>query len=409
MHPWKRLRQAKIGSWWVLAVMVVGVIFLSGFEYKMVTASQQSAAMPELTPEPTIPVITSSPVKSATPGVPPGKPKWPILGIDAGTDLYDYSGIAWIRLSYPTCGWGSLRGNALEQTIADYHRQGIHVLLIVCQAASGGPMLYNSQLFNDVAQGYADAVQCGNEEMKYDPPSTLYVPPQNFARFYDLCEKAVHAVDPNTPVLLGSLDPHVGGVDFGPLQSQVQYLNQVQSAMNSTVHPGGHWNWHTQILGLIDSWHNGYPDASVNSLYNLFLFWAQQFHVSPNAIGQHLWVIEGTGCFQGCGLDPTNTYQIAVSHVLTLITDVTTAMRYHVPFFYFSSEDFVLQGVYWPIGILNTRGQPKPIRQDLAMGARKLVMACSTGKSTVMNQEQLLAKLYAGCSPPANYASILAS
>src|SRR5579875_2017806 len=97
MHPWKRLRQAKIGSWWVLAVMVVGVIFLSGFEYKMVTASQQSAAMPELTPESTIPVITSSPVKSATPGVPPGKPKWPILGIDAGTDLYDYSGIAWIR------------------------------------------------------------------------------------------------------------------------------------------------------------------------------------------------------------------------------------------------------------------------------------------------------------------------
>ncbi len=120
-------------------------------------------------------------------------------------------------------------------------------------------------------------------------------------------------------------------------------------------------------------------------------------------------MIEGTGCFQGCGLDPTNAYQVAVSHVLTLITDVTTAMRYRVPFFYFSSEDFVLQGVYWPIGILDTHGQPKPLRQDLAMGARKLTMTCSIGKSTIINQEQLLVSLYSGCSLPANYVNILAS
>lgn len=408
MHLWNRLKQVKIGSWWVLALMVVGVVFLSGFEYSMVAASQRSGLIPTLTPGPTMPVITSSPTKSG-PVVTPGKANWPILGIDASTDLYYYPGISWMRLSYPTCGWGNLRGSTLKQTIAEYHRRGIRVLLIVCQNASGGAKLFNTQLLHDVAQGNADAVQCGNEEMKYDPPATLYVSPQNFARFYDLCERAVHAVNPNVPVLLGSLDPHVGGVDFAPLMDQVQYLDQMQSAMNSSVHPGGHWNWHTQILGLIDSWHNGYPDASVNSLYNLFLFWAQQFHVSPSVIGQHLWVIEGTGCFQDCGLDSTNAYQIAVSHVFTLITDVTTAMRYHVPFFYFSSEDFVLQGVYWPIGILNTQGQPKPLRQDLAMGARKLVMTCSTGKSTVINQEQLLADLYAGCSLPANYASILAS
>ena len=127
------------------------------------------------------------------------------------------------------------------------------------------------------------------------------------------------------------------------------------------------------------------PMPSVNSLYNLFLFWAQQFHVSLSSgqLGKHLWVIEGTGCFQGCGLDPSNAYQIAVSHILTLITDVQTALRYDVPFFYFSGQDFVLQGVYWPIGILNTHGQPKPLRQDLSMGARKLVMTCSTGKQTV--------------------------
>ncbi len=408
MNPWNRVKQAKIGSWLVLAIMVAGVVFLSGFEYRMVVASQQSGSVPQLTPQPTMPPVLSSPMPSVTP-VTPGKVAWPVLGIDASTDFAYYPGIPWIRLSYPTCGWGNLRGSILQQTIAAYHRQGIRVLLIVCQNSSGGPKLFNMQLLNDAARGNADAVQCGNEQMKYDPPATLYVPPQNFARFYDLCSQAVHAVNPNVPALLGSLDPHVGGVDYAPLMSQVQYLNQVQSAMNSTVHPGGHWNWHTQVLGLIDSWHNGYPDSSVNRMYHLFLFWAQQFHVSINAIGQHIWVIEGTGCFQGCGLDPTNAYQVAVSHVLTLITDVTTAMRYHVPFFYFSSEDFVLQGVYWPIGILDTHGQPKPLRQDLAMGARKLTMTCSTGKSTVINQEQLLVSLYSGCSLPANYVNILAS
>lgn len=408
MNPWNRVKQARIGSWLVLAIMVAGIVFLSGFEYKMVVASQQSGIMPLLTPQPTMPNTPSSPAGSVTPVVTPGKGSGPILGINASADFY-YAGISWVRLSYPTCGWGNLQGSVLKQTVATYHRQGVRVLLIVCQGSGGGPKLFNTTLLNDAAQSNADAVQCGNEQMKYNPPATLYVSPQNFARFYDLCAQAVHAINPNVPALLGSLDPHVGGVDYAPLMSQVQYLNQVQSAMNASVHPGGHWDWHTQVLGLIDSWHNGYPDASVNSLYNLFLFWAQQFHVSINAIGQHIWVIEGTGCFQGCGLDPTNAYQIAVSHVLTLIADVTTSMRYHVPFFYFSSEDFVLQGVYWPIGILNTAGQPKPIRQDLAMGARKLVMTCPSGKTTVINQEQLLASLYSGCSLPDNYVSILAS
>jgi hypothetical protein len=36
-------------------------------------------------------------------------------------------------------------------------------------------------------------------------------------------------------------------------------------------------------------------------------------------------------------------------------------------------------------------------------------MACSSGKVVVAEQMQLLAKLYAGCSLPANYLSILAS
>jgi hypothetical protein len=181
--------------------------------------------------------------------------------------------------------------------------------------------------------------------------------------------------------------------------------------MNTSVHPGGNWSWRSQIVGLIDSWHNGYPNASVNSLYGLFVFWAQQFHVDLNSggLGKHLWVIEGTGCFKGCGLDPSNRYEIAVSHILTLITDVQTTLRYHVPFFYFSAKDFVSEGTFWPIGVLDANGHSKPLRQDLPMGARTLMLSCASHQVTVADQEQLLAKLYSGCTLPGNYIGILTS
>ncbi len=259
-------------------------------------------------------------------------------------------------------------------------------------------------------EGGADVVQCGNEQMKLNT-FTIYIPPADFARFYDLCQRAVHAVRPNIPVLLGSLDPHVGGIDYQPLVDQANYLNAVQNAMNTQVHPGGNWNWRSQIIGLIDSWHNGYPNSGVNSLYGLFSFWAQQFQVNLNSggLGKHLWVIEGTGCFKGCGLDPYNPYEIAVSHILTLITDVQTALTYHVPFFYFSDKDFVSEGTFWPIGILDPNGHSKPLRQDLPMGARTLSMSCSGNHVTVADQEQLLAKLYSGCALPSNYIDILTS
>jgi hypothetical protein len=192
---------------------------------------------------------------------------------------------------------------------------------------------------------------------------------------------------------------------------QVGYLNQMQAAMNSDVHPGGHWSWRSQKIGLIDSWHNGYPSQDVNNLYGLYIFWAQQFNVDLNsgALGQHLWVIEGTGCFKGCGIDAYSSYQVAVSHILTLISDVQTTMRYHVPFFFFSSRDFYLSGVYWPIGILDANGHAKPLRQDLSMGARKLTMGCRSGSVTVVNQLQLLARMYQGCSLPGNYLGVLTS
>ncbi len=328
------------------------------------------------------------------------------MGIGNAVQL---DGIPWVRVGYPTCGSGGVTGTALQNVVAGFHSHNIHVLLIICQAASSGQVLFATQQFDDVAQAGADAVQCGNEQMKYGPQN-MYVTPADFARFYDLCSSAVHRLQPNVPVLMGALDPHVGGIDIVPLYQQVNYLNQMQAAMNSSVHPGGNWQWRDHAIGLIDSWHNGYPNQDTNSLYHLFQFWADQFGVSINGdLGKHLWVVEGTGCFKGCGLDPSNSYQVAVSHVLTLISDVQTARRYRVPFFYFSAKDFVLSGITWPIGILDVNGHPKPLRQDLPMGARALEMSCSTGQVRVVDQVQLLAKMYQGCSLPANYVGILSS
>jgi hypothetical protein len=334
------------------------------------------------------------------------------MGVE-GDATSSYAGIPWVRLAYPTCGSGHLSGNTLKQTVAHFHTRGIRVLLTVCQGPNDS-RLYKAGQLTDAAQGHADAVQCGNEQMKNDPAvAFLYIPPERFARFYDACERAVHAVRSGIPVLLGSLDPHVGGVDFAPLYNQVDYLNQMEHAMNSQSHRKGYWNWHRQTLGLIDSWHNGWnngsADSSVNSLYGLFTFWAQQFNVDLNSgqLGKHLWVVEGTGCFKGCGVDPYSGYQVATSHIIALITDAQTARSYHVPLFYFSGKDFFDQGINWPIGIQDAAGHAKPLRQDLAMGARTLTVSCSSRQVVVNNQEDLLAKLYQGCSLPGDYINTL--
>jgi hypothetical protein len=396
-------------------VVLVVAIVLAGLVYRVTTKGHLFGD--SAIPVPTITVTaaaTATPAKT-TPGLPPVQDPSQILGIQGDQDT-SYPGISWVRLGYPTCGWGNLSGTVLQNTIQTYHQAGIRVLLTVCQRGNNA-RLFDTALLKDAAQGKADAVQCGNEEMKQDAAvSFLYIPPDKFARFYALCEQAVHAVRPEIPVLLGSLDPHVGGVDYQPLVQQAQYLDQMQSAMNSTVRPGGHWNWRAQTLGLIDSWHNGwnnggYPDPNVNSLAGLFSFWAQQFGVNLNSgqLGKHLWVVEGTGCFKGCGIDETSASQVAITHTLALITDAQTATKYKVPFFFFSGKDFQDQGVHWPIGILDDNGHPKPIRQDLHMGARVLDLTCSSGKVTVVDQLQLLARLYQHCSLPSNYVDTLTS
>lgn len=403
------LNKLKRPSSILFAIILIGSIILAALSYQIVVGSPKQVVMPPIavpTAKPTVvPTVALTPTPALT--ILPVQEPAKILGIegDPGTK---YTGIPWVRLGYPSCGWGNLRGNVLKNTLQTYHRQGIRVLLTICQRGNDA-RLYDVGPLNDAAQGNPDAVQCGNEQMKLDPAvAFLYIPPENFARFYDLCEHAIHAVRPDIPVLLGSLDPHVGGVDFQPLYDQVNYLDRMQVAMNSVVHPGGHWDWHDQALGLIDSWHNGYPNASVNSLAGLFSFWSQQFHVSLSGLGNHLWVVEGTGCFKGCGINPNSSYQVAVSHALTLITDVQTAMRYGIPFFYFSGKDFKDQGYYWPIGILDPGGKSKPIRQDLAMGDRTLTLSCASGNVSVADQELLLAKLYDRCSLPSNYVGVIA-
>ena len=402
----------------VISILVLVVVIVFGvFQFVLPHASQAAIVRARPTPSPT---ATPSPTPSPTPTLPPTPTPIPIVtlptvspsqvrGVDGSADT-SYPGISWRRVGYPTCGWGNLTGKTLFDTIQNYHKQGIRVLLTVCQGSNNN--VYNPKQLADAAQGRPDAVQCGNEEMKYDPSvAFLYIEPQNFAKFYDACEHAMHAVRSDIPVLLGSLDPHVGGIDYQPLVNQAAYLNEMQQAMNTVVHPGGHWDWHTQTLGLIDSWHNGYPDGNTNSLYHLFDFWAQQFGVDLNsgALGKHLWVVEGTGCFKGCGVDPNNSYQVAVSHILSLITNAQTAIQYKVPIFYFSGKDFISAGYYWPIGLLDMGGHPKPIRQDLGMGGRVLALSCGSKSVNVVNQEELLAKMYAGCALQGNYASVVYS
>ena len=393
----------------IAIIVLVCSLLLATFAYRMATTAK---IIP--TPTATTNIKTPFPTQTVTPtlaptAMPTPLPLGPILGVESNL-LTTYPGIPWVRYGYLTCVANRLSGDALKNWITIRHSQGVRILITTCQ--SNGPSLFDKKTLQAVAESGADAVQCGNEQIKYDPGFTSYVPPANFAKYYDLCERTMHAVRPDRPVLLGSLDPQVGGVDFGGLNNQVSYLDAVQDAMNNSVHPGGHWSWRSQTLGLIDSWHNGYPSQYTNSLYGLFVFWAQQFNVDLNSggLGKHIWVVEGTGCYRGCGINQYSSYQVAVSHILTLITDVQTTLRYKVPFFYFSGRDISNQdGTLSPFGVDDVNGHPKPLRQDLPMGARSLSMSCSNGKVDVVDQEQLLAKLYQGCGLPDNYYSILVS
>jgi hypothetical protein len=394
----------------IVVIVLLCSTLVAAFAYRIATTAKIGPTATKNIKTPTIRITPITQPIYPPIRTPASMPLGPVLGVESNLAT-TYSGIPWVRFGYTTCVANKLSGDALKTAIANEHSQGVSVLVTTCQ--TNGASLYNTKTLQDVANSGANAVQCGNEQMKYDPGNTSYVPPADFARYFDLCKHTMHAVRPDMPVLLGSLDPHVGGIDYQPLVNQVNYLDAMQAAMNSKVHPGGHWNWRSETLGLIDSWHNGYPNQYTNSLYGLFLFWAQQFNVNLNSggLGKHIWVVEGTGCYEGCGIDPSSPYQVAVSHILTLITDVQDALRYKVPFFYFSGQDFffTVNGNIAPFGIIDIHGQPKPIRQDLPLGARTLVMTCANQHAIIITQEQLLARLYEGCRLPSNYFSIVTS
>jgi hypothetical protein len=405
------LKYVKTSSLVVFVLVLLGSFFLATFSYRMLITIQQASAV-SLTATPAIPVTSPTSIGTTT-GTP--ATTYPsivspaaVLGIVADTQ-YPFEGIPWVRLGYGTCFGNVMKGDVLKTTVARYHSQGVRVMLSLCQWASD-EQLFNMNILNDASQGAADAVQCGNEQMKQGP-ANRYVPPAIFAKFFDLCQHAMHAIRSDIPIIIGANDPHVGGIDYQPLVDQAHYLDKMQAAMNTSVHPGGNWQWRSQTIGLIDSWHNGYPSQATNSLNGLFAFWAQQFGVNLNngGLGKHLWVIEGTGCIYGCGIDSSSAYVVAVSHILTLVTDVQTTMRYKVPFFYFSARDFASQGAYWPMGVRDGSGRAKPLRQDLPMGARTLNLSCASGSVKVSSQEQLIAKLYNGCKLPNDYISTLTS
>src|SRR5205085_949786 len=107
-------------------------------------------------------------------------PLGPVLGVESNLTT-TYKDIPWIRFGYPTCGANTLSGNALKTAIANEHSQGVNVLLTTCQTK--GASLFNTKTLQDVADSGANAVQCGNEQMKYDPGNTSYVASTDFARY----------------------------------------------------------------------------------------------------------------------------------------------------------------------------------------------------------------------------------
>ena len=391
-----------------LVVMTLLLVTTLGVLASCTSASQQAVTPKKATPKPT-PTATPAPSPTPTPKPTPTVEPLHILAVEhdpskiMGVEGIAYPGVGWARVGHSTCGASAHRGSALRAMLENYHKQGIRVMLTICQGS------YGDDVLRDAAQSQPDAVQCGNEQMKQDAAvSFLYMSPDQFAHFYDRCERIMHSVRPGIPIVLGSLDPHVSGADYQIMLGQVYYLDQVQATMNA-IHPGSNWSWRNQNIGLIDSWHNGYPDASVNNLQGLFSFWAQQIGVDMYSLGKHLWVVEATGCFKGCGVNSYSAYDVAVSHILSLTTDVQTAMRYKVPLFYFSGRDFYDQGIYWPIGVEDVNGHPKPLRQDLSMGDKSLNVNCGGKDVPVHSQPNLLAKMYSGCTLPGNYYDVLLS
>src|SRR5579872_5378286 len=174
-RPRRRFLVAGVG-------VLVASLLVATFAYRVAT-TRVTQASPPVTPTPVARVASPTIAPTSTSGFTPTPTPIPtiapvtdpakILGIDS-IPPQKVPGLSWIRLGYPTCGRGA-NGAALKNEIQGLHAQGIHVLLVTCQSPNLSRLL-NTQPLQDIAQSGADAVECGNEQIKYDPPLTAYVP-----------------------------------------------------------------------------------------------------------------------------------------------------------------------------------------------------------------------------------------
>jgi len=91
----------------------------------------KSAATHTLKPTPT-PTHDPTPTPDPTPTYPPAVSPAATLGIVADTQ-HPFAGIPWVRLGYGTCFGNVMKGNLLKTTIAQFHSQGVRVMLSLCQ------------------------------------------------------------------------------------------------------------------------------------------------------------------------------------------------------------------------------------------------------------------------------------
>src|SRR3989475_7733275 len=157
----------KTSSMIIFVVVLIGSFFLAAFSYRVMSIENgQTRAAANSTPVPTLSLNTpvGTGAITGTPTYPPVVSPGATLGIVADT-LHPFAGIPWVRLGYGTCFGNVMKGQLLQTTIAKFHSQGVRVMLSVCQWATD-KRLYNTHILNDAAQGGADAVQCGNEQLK---------------------------------------------------------------------------------------------------------------------------------------------------------------------------------------------------------------------------------------------------
>jgi hypothetical protein len=129
----------------VLTIVMVSTLLLAVFAYRVAFMRTGHIATAGQTQLATAPAKQSLPLTptATTPAVLPLL-SGPVLGVDGDPKL-NYPGIPWVRLGYPTCGWGNLTGQVLKNTIQQYHKQSVRVMLSICQPSRNPDVLLNPQ------------------------------------------------------------------------------------------------------------------------------------------------------------------------------------------------------------------------------------------------------------------------